>query len=892
MRLSYNGVYFTSLTDHVAEVMAARFDPNEVLSWMPIESHNLWHLPIPNQFRPPAIVPNVLNWPNDASRFATFYAIIDDADLVRLRQVGFTRYGPAALTLLTLDETENVSVPMYMLAPRPLVDPQFMGENGLWLLPLVDKRYFFWSAAASITGATSWTLLIGQIAAAWGVTITVSTIAADYSTPTIRFDAYQQPLPLLLDAICYTVGLRFVAKIDGTFLAQSYSDAKTVQDAQVALVPTRSAFSGGAFRTGEVKRSLPDTVAVAFQKTVNGVAVAGSYVEEITLVSLALPEYSQFGSITAASNASPIVITTSAAHNLTSGDLVDITSVGGNTAANGTWAATVISGTTFSLYGSTGNANYTSGGLWSAVVNGFIGQKVAFGDVVAVFTTNLVVPDNEATLLAWATQWATDWYLWELSDSDYQFASVVDWTMNGNIDQIEWHLMKGRATTRISRGSYNDLLWGAISDATTSQGYTTVNVVTNVCPIYNSSGAMTGITVEHTPVLVPSPVGERYCVVNPDDCCAISDTCCPGVTIPETLCLDDGVGNTGYLVWAGTNWQGMIGGKTYILQCLPDPGTLSDIVTPCCNPVKSVLWLRMSAFTGNYACLNGMWELEHTADSGDACTALFVPVFPTWRLSDFYSDIVSGLHNFQCLSSTCEQGFYWQCLGLTAADWKLTFAAHWCNTPSSSACSPYLYSGSLPITPVSGTYPCFAIPDSGAQTGDWTIYPGDSFGNSYVLMVDNDDPIEVETLTCSPSFVATFGGVTISQDLAGCGGETIDACGGSHGTNCLGSTPSALNMSGSDGTSTILNYLVSGPYGTGWQGVMTCPIGGTQVSFLMYCNRLGTEVCNWSLIASLVSGPDNCGHVQMYTLNSAVSSPSLQIQFTGGTNAVVFTLVP
>ena len=65
--------------------------------------------------------------------------------------------------------------------------------------------------------------------------------------------------------------------------------------------------------------------------------------------------------VTGATNASPIVITT-AANSLATGDVVTIASVGGNTAANGTFRVTVLSSTTFALQGSTGNGAYTSGG--------------------------------------------------------------------------------------------------------------------------------------------------------------------------------------------------------------------------------------------------------------------------------------------------------------------------------------------------------------------------------------------------------------------------------------------------------------------------------------------------------------------------------------------------
>ena len=73
--------------------------------------------------------------------------------------------------------------------------------------------------------------------------------------------------------------------------------------------------------------------------------------------------------VSGATNATPIVITTSAAHNLFDGMLVTIASVGGNTAANGSYYVDVLTSTTFALYSDSalttpvaGNGAYTSGG--------------------------------------------------------------------------------------------------------------------------------------------------------------------------------------------------------------------------------------------------------------------------------------------------------------------------------------------------------------------------------------------------------------------------------------------------------------------------------------------------------------------------------------------------
>jgi|HubBroStandDraft_5_1064220.scaffolds.fasta_scaffold07093_4 hypothetical protein len=67
--------------------------------------------------------------------------------------------------------------------------------------------------------------------------------------------------------------------------------------------------------------------------------------------------------VVGATNASPIVVETSAPHGLTSGDPYALEAVLGNTACNAVWpSVTVLTSTTFELDGSTGSGAYTGGG--------------------------------------------------------------------------------------------------------------------------------------------------------------------------------------------------------------------------------------------------------------------------------------------------------------------------------------------------------------------------------------------------------------------------------------------------------------------------------------------------------------------------------------------------
>jgi len=71
----------------------------------------------------------------------------------------------------------------------------------------------------------------------------------------------------------------------------------------------------------------------------------------------------QMLTVTAASNANPITITTSVPHGLVTNQLVGVYGVNGNTAANGGWNITVVNTTQFTLNGAVGNGAYTNGGM-------------------------------------------------------------------------------------------------------------------------------------------------------------------------------------------------------------------------------------------------------------------------------------------------------------------------------------------------------------------------------------------------------------------------------------------------------------------------------------------------------------------------------------------------
>lgn len=117
------------------------------------------------------------------------------------------------------------------------------------------------------------------------------------------------------------------------------------------------------------------------------------------LVATGTMAFHDTGSITDATNSSPIIIT-SEGHGLATGDRVTITGVVGNESANDTFVITVSDANTFSLDGSTGGGSYTSGGTWnvtglySAVLDVTQANGYAAGETYTLMVFGLVSASN------------------------------------------------------------------------------------------------------------------------------------------------------------------------------------------------------------------------------------------------------------------------------------------------------------------------------------------------------------------------------------------------------------------------------------------------------------------------------------------------------------------
>lgn len=128
--------------------------------------------------------------------------------------------------------------------------------------------------------------------------------------------------------------------------------------------------------------------------------------------------------ISAATNATPIVLTTTA-HGITDVSLVTVAGVAGNTAANGTWIAERVTNTTLKLRGSIGNGVYTSGGT---------------ATVTDTFTVIAEVTDIQDAGISATVVDVT------AHDGASSFGSMLPTFLHGNALRLSLHLVPAHAT--------------------------------------------------------------------------------------------------------------------------------------------------------------------------------------------------------------------------------------------------------------------------------------------------------------------------------------------------------------------------------------------------------------------------------------------------------------
>jgi hypothetical protein len=171
---------------------------------------------------------------------------------------------------------------MYMLPPRSMSE-HAGGYDGLYMITLVDERYYWQTTPCSLTlnHETTWDNLITTIAASLNVDIQYSEIPEEYGQPEpdSQFWCRFENAPALLDAVAYNLGRRVIRNLDGTIelltFGQSGSRTESNRGNIRYLVRTAGGDifqSGGELRAGNLFESrnsvVPTKVRVTFPQYV------------------------------------------------------------------------------------------------------------------------------------------------------------------------------------------------------------------------------------------------------------------------------------------------------------------------------------------------------------------------------------------------------------------------------------------------------------------------------------------------------------------------------------------------------------------------------------------------------------------------------------------------
>ncbi len=177
-----------------------------------------------------------------------------------------------------------VSTSMYMLPPRPVAE-HGTGLDGLYVVTLVDGRYYFQGTPASlrVKQGTTWTSLLTQLADALGITLTYSAIASVYGQPEPDSQLWTnaENAAVLLDAVAYNVGRVVVRKLDGTFALYTPAEAAAIAYANRGSASAVVRTAGGDLFTSGTRLPvgnltlarnavLPATIRVTYPKYVAG----------------------------------------------------------------------------------------------------------------------------------------------------------------------------------------------------------------------------------------------------------------------------------------------------------------------------------------------------------------------------------------------------------------------------------------------------------------------------------------------------------------------------------------------------------------------------------------------------------------------------------------------
>lgn len=238
-------------------------------------------LPTPNYPDLPALKINTLCWPTGASRWARGLFLTDRAGvqsiLDNLGSSGDGRGNPAKLKIFDSDANPDTIAGhwMYLLPPRRLAAFDGEGSTGLWLLPLVDHRYW-WQFLQFDGTIDTWQEMIdslrGTLMLSEGTSWESDAVAGAYGIPhPIEMAREGDSAAMMLDAAAHCVGKRFVVDTHYNYSSQyhtgvlkGFTDAENTLNANITAFDSTGILAGGQFNSQHVAMMRAEQLVVLF----------------------------------------------------------------------------------------------------------------------------------------------------------------------------------------------------------------------------------------------------------------------------------------------------------------------------------------------------------------------------------------------------------------------------------------------------------------------------------------------------------------------------------------------------------------------------------------------------------------------------------------------------
>jgi hypothetical protein len=252
-------------------------------------------LPTPNWPAPPTPRLNTLYWPTGATRWAFGLFLIDGKqwDALRTDIVGEEGTLNSSQTLSIREQDgEVIEGPMYALPPWQ-VGPTVMRsaaddgqDDRLFILPLVDQRYWWQFVAVPEFEPSDWDAAFDQLGSALEIdNFAWEAVEEAYGRPALReLHRPWENAAMLLDAVAATVGQRIVRQVNGDTYAENPTVAAEELHPQLDSLTKRLGLwtAGGRRWQDLLSGHLPQSVRVVFP--------SGSGFESISVTALSLEE--------------------------------------------------------------------------------------------------------------------------------------------------------------------------------------------------------------------------------------------------------------------------------------------------------------------------------------------------------------------------------------------------------------------------------------------------------------------------------------------------------------------------------------------------------------------------------------------------------------------------